>query len=288
MAAIDPKTLAKRIWYVFVTTKPTTWITAPLTDANVASNLSVMQGLSWSDEFWSVVDLKTTDDFNANLVQIDTDTHGTIYKASLPDVTWTLNWREVFTENIVSLISNYSNVAIASTPVAVSWEVISTAGNSKGDVYILSNKNGADTEVASIVVDDAGTPLVLDTNYTVNVDTDGSITWKKWYVYITFLTDTTVAQIDVDYSYTPNISDISYLNIITQELPELCLKIITYDGNVRGTWNILEMYLYDTDFTGQLVRAFQDVQRAWDIEWSTMEFKANKNGFVIINDAITV
>ena len=282
MAAIDPKSLTKYIGYCYVTTKPTTWVTTPLTDANVSANLTAMQNLTRSDEFGSLVELQTSDDFAANLVQVDTDTHGTVYKASLPDITRTFNWREVFTENIVSLISNYSDVVVAGTPTAITDEALWTWWTVWTPIK-LANKNGDKTIIdltTAWAIKAGGWNLVRWTDFNDYVDSEG-------FTYVVPVTTQTLV-LTATYSYTPNASDISYLNAITQELPELCLKIIAYDGNIRGTWNTIEMYLYDTNFTGQLVRAFQDVQRAGDINWSTMEFKANKNGFVILNDAITV
>ena len=282
MSAINPQALTKYIGYVFVTEKPTTGITAPLTDANVVANLTTLQGLDWSKEFGSVIELSTTDDFAANLVQVDTDTHGTVYKASLPDAAWTFNWREVLSENIVTLISNYSSVSIADAPVAVVAEALGT-GWTVGTPIKLANTNGDKTMIdltTAGAIKAWGGNLLRGTDFNDYVDDSG-------FTYVVPVTAQALA-ITADYTYTPNLSDVSYLNMITQELPNLAIKILAYDGNIRGTGKMLEMYLHDTDFTGQLVRSFQDVQRAGDINGSTMEFKANKNGFVIINDAITV
>jgi hypothetical protein len=67
-------------------------------------------------------------------------------------------------------------LTVAGTPVSVTTEIIAASGKSAGDIYILANKNGDNTVVGSVVVDDDGTPLTLDTDYTLAVDSDGSIT----------------------------------------------------------------------------------------------------------------
>jgi hypothetical protein len=95
---------------------------------------------------------------------------------------------------------------VAATPVNVTTEIIAAAGVAAGFIYTLANKNGAGTAVSSIVVDEDGTPLVLNTDYTVGVDADG-------FTYIVFLAATSADQIDVDYTYTPNAATLDGYNI---------------------------------------------------------------------------
>ena len=58
--------------------------------------------------------------------------------------------------------------AIAAAPISIPGEALGT-GWTIGQPIKLANRNGDKTEVANIVIDAAGVPLVLDTNYAVYV-----------------------------------------------------------------------------------------------------------------------
>lgn len=90
----------------------------------------------------------------------------------------------------------------AASPVSVTGEALGT-GWTVGQPIKLENKNGANTEVASIVIDAAGSALVLDTDYHVYVGdgTNGTL----GYTHIVPIT-VQAGVLDADYDYTPNAS----------------------------------------------------------------------------------
>ncbi len=89
---------------------------------------------------------------------------------------------------------------VAGTPVVVTAEAKGT-GWTQGQPIKLTNKNGANTVVASIAVKANGSALVLNTDYRVFVG-DG-VNGELGYTFITPITTQTLA-ITVDYTYTPN------------------------------------------------------------------------------------
>jgi hypothetical protein len=91
---------------------------------------------------------------------------------------------------------------VAGTPTAIIGEALGT-GWVVGQPIKLANKNGADTEVATIVIDAGGTPLVLGTDYNVFVG-DGT-NGELGYTFIVPVT-AQAGILDADYSYTPNAS----------------------------------------------------------------------------------
>jgi hypothetical protein len=128
-----------------------------------------------------------------------------------------------------------SSSSVASAPVAVVGEIIAASGAALGEIYIIDNKMGDNTIVGAIVVDDDGTSLTLNTDYTVAVDTDGSVTGAIGNTYIVFILATTANQIDVDYSYTPNASTLDGYNIEKDAIPYAMYKFVSCVNPISAT-----------------------------------------------------
>jgi len=278
MAAKNEQALAKYAGVVYVgeyiNTIPT--LLQDMTNANTVA--SYIDSNVVFGEMASVIDTQVSKNFNAEQIEVETDDRGTIYKASRPEIRMTGTWYEEWDLDTVEVITGFNRLDVAASSVSITTEVIAAAWVSKWAIYILDNKDWDNTVVTSVVVDDNWTPLVLATDYTINVDTDGSITGKKWFTYLTFLTDSSANQIDVDYDYTPSASAYVGTNIITQELPRLVVKIVSLDS-VSGKTNT--EYLIDSWFEGELISAYIDPARAGDLTGSWFDFKWNKNGSYI-------
>jgi len=110
------------------------------------------------------------------------------------EVLFSANIYEVALDNlqIIDGVATYSSTD--DTPVSITGEALGTGWTVDTPIK-LANKNGDDTEVASIIIDADATPLVLDTDYRVYVWTDG-------FTYIYPLTAQT-GVLDADYTYTP-------------------------------------------------------------------------------------
>lgn len=72
-------------------------------------------------------------------------------------------------------------------------------------------------------------------------------------------------------------------NLTTRTIPELIIKIVTVPN---AEWKVKTFYLYNAWVSGELVFAFLDVVRAWDLPASAFEFTWNKGGFFLGNDQL--
>ncbi len=80
--------------------------------------------------------------------------------------------------------------------------------------------------------------------------------------------------------WTPNSVDYGF-NLATRTIPELIIKIVT---TADTDWDVNTTYLYNAWLSGELVFAFLDVVRAWDLPASAFEFTWNKGWFVLVNN----
>ena len=136
---------------------------------------------------------------------------------------------------------------VAGTPGAVTGEAHGT-GWTQGQPIKLTNKNGANTVVASITVKGAGSALVLNTDYRVFVG-DGA-NGELGYTFITPITAQAGA-ITVDYTYTPNASK----------------KLVFADS---GTKTLKVMRISNTDENGKIFKI--DIENATNFSAPTITF----------------
>lgn len=138
-----------------------------------------------------------------------------------------------------------STVAGSATPVV--GEAHGT-GWTQGQPIKLTNKNGANTVVASITVKAGGSSLVLNTDYRIFVG-DGS-NGELGYTFITPITAQAGA-ITVDYTYTPNASK----------------KLVFADS---GTKTLKVMRISNTDENGKVFKI--DIENATNFSAPVITF----------------
>jgi len=229
-------------------------------------------GWVWTD-LWAVRWLISNIDWT-NITEILSDNRWTLKKFTNLISNITVTCLEPQDRDKISLLFTSTNTNVPGTPVVVTWEVIQAWAVvvPAGTVYVIKNKSGDNSVVTAVTVDDNGTPLVLDTNYTLKVDTDGSVTGKIWNSYITFLTATSWAwETNVDYTYTPNQAKKSVLNLDTTELKNFEVKIEAYSNTKMRRITTSSMTLnsnYGIWFT--------DVSENGDVIGAELTFESNK------------
>lgn len=185
-----------------------------------------------------------------------------------PTISFT--WLDVNNRVVFDKMLGLDRLNVAGTPVSVTGETIST-NVTKWQIYILANKNGDNTIVSSIVVDLAGTPLTLNTDYTAAVDSDGSVTGTIWNTYIVFL-DAQTGAVDVDYSYTPNASTLDGYNIEKTGVPYGMYKFVSCVNPISATEGIKNtVYFWKYVMTGEMVEAYIDRIES-EFAWAEVSF----------------
>lgn len=141
-------------------------------------------------------------------------------KVKIDEAVFSANLYEIVLENLQAIdgISTYTTVDGSATPVT--GEALGT-GWTVDQPIKLANKNGDNTEVASIVIDADGSPLTLDTDYRVYVGSDG-------YTYIYPLTAQTDV-LDADYTYTPLASKEQLYRDVVKTLATNRFKFVNVD-----------------------------------------------------------
>lgn len=227
----------------------------------------------------SVVDLQQSQSY-ADLLKIQADDTGVIYTATIPQISVTGKYYEIFNTDVLKNVLGQKKVSIAASPVTVTAEAKGT-GWTQGQPIKLNNKDGDNTIVASIVVKEEASTLVLNTDYRTYVG-DG-VNGLLGYTYIVPISARTGA-ITVDYSYTPNAGEYAGNVVDVVDMPRLAVRITSTD-EVSGKVKIA--YLVDCNFAGEMVLGFLDVVRAGDLPNSSFEFTSNRLGdFFIYTDEV--
>lgn len=134
---------------------------------------------------------------------------------------------ELFLDNIQKIDSHGTLENIAASPIAITGEALGT-GWTVGQPIKLANKNGANTEVSSIVIDADASALSSGTDYDTYV-ADGT-NGETGYTYIVPLTSQS-GVLDADYSYTPNTTKKITWSDITKLISLYELKMVNTDEN---------------------------------------------------------
>ena len=165
-----------------------------------------------------------------------------------PTISFT--WLDVNNRPVFDKMLGLDLLNIAASVVNITGEVIDAGGVAAGFIYTLANKNGDGTEVDNIVVNDDGTPLTLNTDYTVGVDAQG-------FTYIVFLSATSANQIDVDYDYTPNAATLDGYNIEKASVPYGLYKFVSCPNPINGSQGIQDtVYFWKYVLSGDLVENY--------------------------------
>ena len=273
-------------WKVYVATVPA-WIPTYTVWVNEVAVKTYIEANCTFSRLWWVNGLQIVKDFGATVASIRGDECDYVEtKYTRPQITINQDWLENIDVDAISIITWLSVLNVASSPVAVTTEIILASGSgsvAKWAVYVLDNKNWDNTIVSSIVVDVDWTPLVLNTDYTTKVDTDWSVTGYKGQTYITFLNTTTLnKQVDVDYSYTPNATKYTWVKSSTLQLPQLIVKIV-WCPNASAKYNT--HYLVNSSISGTITQGFVDIAQAGSPVASPISFVSNVWGYMI--DEIT-
>ena len=218
-----------------------------------------------------VVDIQRSHDSTANVIEVETDDEGTIYRATEPEVTFSADWYKTGDFEAVAEIVNVDIETVDGTLTTVTDEQLSTSGADQYESFVLEKKNADGTAVTVNDVTADGTSLTEGTDYEVQVNEDG-------YTELLFIVSQT-GTILADYDYTPAESKYMSTEIKTQEIPTLVAKIVSADDD----GNINREYLIDAGFEGELIQAYIDPSRAGDLTGSSLEFTANKRGAYIFN-----
>ena len=148
-------------------------------------------------------------------------------KVKIDEAVFSANLYEIVLENLQTIdwFADYSSVD--GTPVAITNEAHGT-GWTVDEAIKLTNKNGHNTEVASIIIKEDNVALVLDTDYRVFVGSDG-------YTYILPLTAQNWV-ITANYTYTPLESKQQLYKDIVKTLATNRFKFenVDEDGKVFG------------------------------------------------------
>ena len=191
-----------------------------------------------------------------------------------------LEWERVTCDDLdtMSTFTGLAVLDVVSAPVAVTTEVIAAAWAALWEIYIILNKSWDDSIVSSIVVDDDWTPLVLNTDYTVGVDTDGSVTWTIGNSYIVFILATSANSIDVDYSYTPNTAQYLGYDIDPMDIPFVIIKVV---GCPDSDWEYNTYYIVKASLDWEIKDTFVNLSRVDDVVGSSISFIGD-NGWLFI------
>lgn len=139
----------------------------------------------------------------------------------------TFDLAEVNLTNLAKLDGGLMTLStVAASPVAVTDEAHGT-GWTVGQPIKLNNKDGDNTVVGSIVVEEDGTPLVLNTDY--NVFVGNGVNGELGYTFIVPITAQT-GVITVSYSYTPNASKKIVFND-SGDKTLVCMRLINTDAD---------------------------------------------------------
>lgn len=263
-------------WKVYVSAVPA-WIPAYTIWTNEVAIETFLEANCTFSRLWWVNWLEIVKDFAASVASIRWDECDYVEtKYARPQITINQDWLENVDVDTIEIITWLPVLDVASAPVAVSWEVVST-NITKWQIHIIQNKNWDNTIVSSIVVDLVATPLVLNTDYTVHVDTTGLITWEIWRSYIVFLLAQTGA-VNVDYSYTPNVSKYSWTKAIPIQLPQLVVKIVWCPN---ASWKYNTHYLVNWSISWTITQWFVDLAQAWNPVPSPISFVSNVGWYMI-------
>ncbi len=219
-------------------------------------------------------------DVTANAVDIKADDTGTVFKGHIPEVRIEGTFLENADRDTMLLLLGGTDSDVAAAPVSITTEALGT-GWTVGQPIKLVNKNGDDTEVASIVIDAAGAPLVLNTDYNVYVG-DG-VNGELGFTHIVPIT-VQAGVLDADYDYTPNAREDLTFPVSFTESPRLYVKITATDS---ATANTRVMILDDATYDDVYGLEVLDVVEAGDLAGTSFVFKANKgSNFTYQNEII--
>lgn len=270
MGAINESALPKNAGFLYVA-EYTSSITQLLADI---SNASVVKGeldaLTYS-RLASITDLEVVENLAENMLKVDTDDNGTIYKATTPKVSVTGNWFELFETSVIEKILGQNIVNQAGSLVAGATQTWLLNTVTKNTFYAINGQNASGTKQTITSVMQGASTLVDGTDFEI-VNVGG--VWGIVFLTAFDATKTTI----LTYSYTPASGKFQGSLIAPKEIPALVIKVTSLDTETNKTKTY---YLVNCGLESDLVSSFIDVIRAGDMKGTPYEFVGNKNGFIL-------
>lgn len=198
-----------------------------------------------------------------NITEINSDNRGTLIKFVDLQASISVTALETFERDKLNILFNTQSSNVAGTPVAITNEAMGSA-LAAGTIYTFANKNGDNTQVASISLADANGALVLNTDYTLWVN-------ANWETYAVILVATTGATV-VNYTYTPNASESAVIEIGTNELKNFEVKI---EADISSTIDRI-ITLSSATINSTYSLGFTDVIENGDVVGADLVFDGNK------------
>lgn len=199
-----------------------------------------------------------------NITEVNSDNRGTLIKFVDLKASISLKSLETFARDKLNILFNTTSSNVAGTPVAITNEALGTS-LSAWTIKVLANKNGAGTAVASISLSDSGGAMVLNTDYTVAVNSNGE-------TYIVILVASTGAT-TANYTYTPNESETAEITIGTNELKNFEVKIEAIIPWSKSRTITLSSATINSTYS----LGFVDVVTAGDVTGSDLVFDGNRD-----------
>lgn len=212
--------------------------------------------------------------------KVNADDTGTVLVFTKPECVIECTLLENSDVSLMDLIFPGTRANVAGTPVPVTGEAHGT-GWTLGVPQKLTYKNGANTVVASITINEDATPLVLNTDYRIYVG-DG-INGELGYTYFVPIAAQT-GVITADYTYTPNASAGFSFTKEQMELPQLIVKIEA--ANPADPTKKKTITLTKARVNGEFSMDFLDVVEAGDVNGSSLVFDLDDGGVFSFVDEI--
>lgn len=262
MAAINEKELAKYIGILEI---------APISNPTAFERVASVRGLQASY------------DVTANLVEINADDTGTVYKASIPEANLTCTFLETFNLELLTTLFGATVTSGAGTLVSGATQTIT--GSTWTELQFIElegqNASGAAPTINSVTASVSGL-MAADNDYFLTKNTEG-----KWGISISTTGTATVAlteDVVVDYDYTPAANKSTSLSGSQIEIPRLVAKITATDPDDATKERTIT--IDDASINSAYNMDFLDVVENGDINGTDLTITGNKGCTMSILDEI--
>lgn len=269
MSATNDSALPKNVGFLYVA-QYTTSVTQLLQDLSNASAVKGQLDTLSYQRLSSITDLKEVENMNENLVKIDTDDNGTIYKATTPKISVTGNRFEMFEPDIIKTLLGQNVLSQAGTLVSGHTQTWAANTITKSQFYAFDGQNSNGTKPTITYIKQGATTLVEWTDYEVVKNGVRGVVFLTPFV----VTNSTTAT----YDYTPAAAKYQGTVIQPSTIPQLVIKIVSTDS---ATGKVKTTYLVNCGIESDLISAYIDVVRSGDMTPTPFEFVGNKLGYVL-------
>lgn len=211
-----------------------------------------------------------------SITEINSDNRGTLIRFSDLLANISVTSLETFDRDKMNILFNTVSSNVAGTKVEDVSEEIWTDVTA-GTIYTLLNKNWDNSKIATadIAVTDTTGTLVLNTDYTVAVDSNG-------FTYIVILV-TTTGLTKVEYDYTPNSAEQAVITLGTNALKNFEVKI---EAIIPNSVNKRTISLSSATLNSTYSLGFQDPIEAGDLAGADLVFEWTKKWTLTYYDEV--